>query len=537
MQFDLFLFSALSMPFLIILVAMIGLKWSALKAGSAAFLVTLAGVPFVLGVNLHQLTTDIVPGSVLEAAITSLSILWIIFGALCIYYLQLNSGAIASIQQQLARLHPNPKISALFVAWFFSMFMEGAAGFGTSAALTAPFLVAAGYRPVLAVVLALWGHSLGVTFGAVGTPVITQALLVAESELALTRAVLPYMFPTTLVLAIGLAWGCMRYAPASPESVSSIGDKPQNFSLAAIKFGLLAALSFLFPAALLAYFLGPELPTLVGAIVGAALFTLFTRFSKSSSDQVAATASKQAHDISFARAMAPYGILIALVLITRLIPDVKATLQAVVWQLEWRGYRGTVQYLYHPGSLLFVSFVLGALCQWQSVAAKNGTLVRALGWTLFWALTRALVQALVRVLTVLAALFVMLLLSRVLVHTGAITQLGQTVAAVAGAWWPFWAPWFGILGTFITGSATSSNILFSEFQRSAALASGNSVTPLLGAQTFGAAAGNMICPHNIIAAGATVNLAGNEGRVMRYTLPIAILLATLAGVIAVLMNT
>ncbi|RUO36898.1 L-lactate permease [Aliidiomarina shirensis] len=528
MQFDLFLFSALSMPFLIILVTMIGLKWNALKAGWVAFLITLAGAPVVLGVNLHQLTTDIVPGSVLEAANTSLSILWIIFGALCIYYLQLNSGAIASIQQQLARLHPNPKISALFVAWFFSMFMEGAAGFGTSAALTAPFLVAAGYRPVLAVVLALWGHSLGVTFGAVGTPVITQALLVAESELALARAALPYMFPTTLVLAIGLAWGCIRYAPASAESVSSIGDKPQKFSLAAIKFGVLAALSFLFPATLLAYFLGPELPTLLGAIVGAALFTLFTRFEKPSLGQLNEVASTKLPSTSFIRAMAPYLILVILVLITRLIPDIKAGLQAVVWHWEWRNYHGTVQYLYHPGSLLFVSFVFGGLCQRHSISTKNGTLVRALG--------RAFAQALSRVLTVLSALFVMLLLSRVLVHTGAITQLGQTVAAFAGAWWPFWVPWFGILGTFITGSATSSNILFSEFQRSAALASGNSVIPLLGAQTFGAAAGNMVCPHNIIAAGATVNLAGDEGQVMRFTLPMAALLATLAGTIAVLMN-
>lgn len=524
MQFDLFLLSALSVPFLIILTTMIGFKWSALKAGSVAFLVTLAGVPYVLGINLHLLTTHILPGSVLEAAITSLSILWIIFGALCIYYLQLNSGAIASIQLQLSRLHPNPKVSALFIAWFFSMFMEGAAGFGTSAALTAPFLVAAGYRPVLAVVLALWGHSLGVTFGAVGTPVITQALLVAESELTLTRAVLPYLLPTTFVLAIGLAWGCMRYSPNHAETATA---HSKTFPFAAIKIGSLAAFSFVLPAALLAYFLGPELPTLLGAIIGAGVFTLVASFNKTAvhTPLENTQANSADHKVSFMSAMAPYSILIVLVLITRLIPDIKIALQTVQWQLEWQGYQGAIQYLYHPGTLLFVSFILGSLCQRKSVLPVTAALLKALK------------QAFARVLTVLAALFVMLMLSRLLVHTGAIAQLGQIVAAIAGGWWPFWVPWFGVLGTFITGSATASNILFSEFQRSAALASGANAAPLLGAQTFGAAVGNMVCPHNIIAAGATVNLAGNEGKVMRYTLPMAIVLASLAGIIAVFMNT
>ncbi|MCH8479189.1 MAG: L-lactate permease, partial [Wenzhouxiangella sp.] len=100
------------------------------------------------------------------------------------------------------------------------------------------------------------------------------------------------------------------------------------------------------------------------------------------------------------------------------------------------------------------------------------------------------------------------------------------------AFWPFWAPWFGVLGTFITGSATSSNILFSEFQRSAAEAGGHESIGLLGSQTIGAAIGNMVCPHNIIAAGATVNIQGNEGQVMKYTFPMAAILTTIAGVVA-----
>ena len=502
----------LSLPFLIILIGMVGLKWSALKAGTLALLCTLPLVHLFLNISGYQLTRNILPGSVLEATITSLSILWIIFAALCIYYAQNNSGAIQRIQFQLARLHPDPKVSALFIAWFFSMFMEGAAGFGTSAALTAPFLVAAGYRPVLAVVLALWGHSLGVAFGAVGTPVITQALLVPEPELLLTHAVLPYLVPTTFVLAIGLAWGCMRYGPVKAPAAQ--GDSyPQ-----VLAYGALAAACFLVPAMAMAYWLGPELPTLLGAVVGALLFAFFTTRGKSPSVQTEST--PDTFPGSFARALAPYAILIVLVLLTRLIPDVKAALQAIQWRAQWQGYQGSVQYLYHPGTVLFISFVVGGLLQKQSLHA----------------LYNAMRQAFIRVFFVFAALFVMLLLSRLLVHTGAIGLLGEQVAAIAGNWWPLWAPWFGVLGTFITGSATSSNVLFSEFQRSAAQAAGLPTPTLLGSQTFGAAVGNMVCPHNIIAAGATVNIQGQEGHVMRYTLPMAALLTLIAGGVALLLT-
>lgn len=511
----------LSLPFLVILLAMVVLKWSALSAGVVALLVTVSVIPFQQNIPMPMLFTEIIPGSLLEASTTAASILWIIFGALCIYYAQINSGAIAHIQQWLARLHPNPKVSAFFIAWFFSLFMEGAAGFGTSAALTAPFLVAAGYRPVMAVVLALWGHSLGVAFGAVGTPVITQALLIGETELTLARAVLPFLVPTTVVLALGLAWGCMRYGPAQ-QPVNDAGgfaaehtaDNQLATVVTIIKLGILAAVCFLLPAVLAGYFLGPELPTLLGSALGAVLFVLVIAPKAFTAKSTAVAAPPQS---SLLVALAPYLVLIALVLITRLTPDIKAFLQGFNWRFEWRYFQSTFHYAYHPGTLLLFSFIIGSLIQRQ-------------GRTIVMAAQLALQQ----VIKVFAALLVMLLIARLLVHTGAIHQLGYIAAQAAGNSWPFWVTWFGVLGTFITGSATSSNILFSEFQRSAALAAGHSPIPMLGAQTVGAAIGNMVCPHNIIAAGATVNLAGSEGQVMRYTLPMAALLTGLAGLIALL---
>lgn len=500
------------LPFLVILVGMVGLKWNAAKAGLTAVAITIPIIIGGLGVDIIEFSAHIAPGSLLEAAFMSISILWIIFGALCIYHSQAKQGFTFVVQQALQRLHPNPRVSALFLAWFFSLFMEGAAGFGTSAALTAPFLVAAGYRPVFAVVLALWGHSIGVVFGAVGTPLITQAMLVSMPELALSQATIPFMVLPTLSLCVILSIGAFSFdRPAFADSETYISLRRSSI------LGLFAGITFLIPASFIAFFSGPELPTLLGSVIAAGIFTTALRKYDFSS----LPASKQLAPIQFRElcyALAPYLILILLVLITRLIPEAKLFAEQFTIGFDWNGYQGKVQILYHPGSLLVVSFVAGSFIQRIPAIA----------------ILAAIRETLLKLRTVFAALFIMLFLSRILLHGGAIHVLSLSAVQLAGGSWPFWVAWFGALGTFISGSATASNILLSEFQRGAALSANYPVAPLLGAQSVGAAIGNMVCPHNIIAAGATVQLRGQEGVVMRYTLPVALLLCCLVGVSALL---
>ena len=126
------------------------------------------------------------------------------------------------------------------------------------------------------------------------------------------------------------------------------------------------------------------------------------------------------------------------------------------------------------------------------------------------------------------ALLAMLALSRVMVHSGMIDALAAA-AARAGLLWPLAAPAVGVLGTFVTGSATASNILFSEFQVSTATALSLSPVAMLAAQGFGAAIGNVIAPHNIIAGSATVGLAAREGDILARTAPACALYALAGG--------
>jgi lactate permease len=177
-----------------------------------------------------------------------------------------------------------------------------------------------------------------------------------------------------------------------------------------------------------------------------------------------------------------------------------------------------MQILYHPGTMLLLTFMLAALWQRAPLSMVGSTL-------------NTVVR---RLLPVTVSLVAMLGLSRVMVHAGMIDALATTAAAGVGDLWPLFAPAIGVLGTFVTGSATASNILLTSFQVATAQQLGLSVLGITAAQGFGAAVGNIICPHNIVAASATVNLVGREGDVLRLTVLVTLAYAMLGGVLAML---
>jgi lactate permease len=145
----------------------------------------------------------------------------------------------------------------------------------------------------------------------------------------------------------------------------------------------------------------------------------------------------------------------------------------------------------------------------------------------------AALGALNRLAPVTLALIAMLCLARIMVHGGMASALAES-AALAGAAWPLFAPAVGVLGTFVTGSATASNILFTDFQASAAERLSLPLVPLIASQGFGAAVGNIVCPHNIVAGSATVGIAGREGEVLRMTAAACAAYAIAGGALALL---
>ncbi|MDP1875256.1 L-lactate permease [Phenylobacterium sp.] len=483
---------------------MLGLKWRAGSAGLAGLVVAVGLAWTVFGLGQGQAApfgpAGMSGGALLEAGFTSLSILWIIFPALVLHELQSRSGALLVLREAVGRISPDPRTQVVLIAWFFGLFMEGAAGFGVPVALTAPLLAGLGFPPVRAVVLALLGHAAGVSFGALGTPILAQAELMGASALAIGQE--------TALLNLALGWFLLA------ALIWLAGERPPTVRDGLM--GIAAAVCFYLPFLALALWVGPELPTAGGALIGGGLFALFSARRR----RPEARGRLDLQGRSVVRALLPYGVIVLLVLATRLIGPLAQTLQglAITWSLG-EVFGGRLSPLYHPGGVLAAGLVLGGIAQgrnWGDFAEAAAAAVARLG-------------------PVALALFVMLALSRIMVHSGMIAALAGAAAGSAGIW-PLLAPSIGALGAFVTGSATASNILLTPFQTATAEALDLPQTRMAAAQGVGAGVGNIISPHNIIAGAATVGLKGEEGAVLRQTAGICLFYLAAAGVLAFLLT-
>ncbi|MFA9430704.1 L-lactate permease [Egicoccus sp. AB-alg2] len=547
-------------PILVVLVLMVGRRWAASRAGlvgaALALLIAVTAFDFGRGVPAEAPGAGAYLGTFGEALFTSATILWIVVPALAIHHLQVATGATDRLRLALAGLAADPRLFALLIGWFFALFVEGAAGFGASVALAAPFLVGVGYRPLDAVVVAMLGHAIGVSFGAIGTPVVPQvaATGLTGREIAAATA------------SLHLAAGWLLLAVLVVVASRALGRAPRG---AIWGWALLAGAAFLVPYWLIATFVGPELPTLGGSLIGIAVFVAVlklvgggaarpagappvevpgastaapappierpARGAQTRAEPVrggkavhgreptphggAVTAPPTASEL--ARAAAPYLVLVVLVLLTRLVPAIRDPLVSVelAWELPG-GFAGVFRPLSHPGTLLAVSFLGGAVLQRVGGAA----------------VVRALRTTLAQLGGVTVALVAMLSLARIMVHAGMTQSLAEAAAAAAGGTWPLLAPLVGVLGTFVTGSATASNVLFTDLQVATADALELPLTPMVAAQGYGAAVGNIVCPHNIVAAGATVGLTGAEGEVLRRTMTPALAYAVIGGLLVLLLT-
>lgn len=490
-------------PIVLILALMLGPGWSAARAGLAALAlaVPLAYAVFGFGAAAPAAAFG---GVAAEAAFLAATILWILWPALALHALQQAGGAIDTLRAALARLTQRPALQALLVGWFVALFLEGAAGFGTPIALAAPLLVGLGLPPLQAVVLALLGHAAGVSFGALGTPVLAQVGLTGleAGAIAWRTALLHAMLGPLLMLFFVRTLAASGLAPG-------------------LGWPALAAAAFLLPAFALAALLGPELPTLGAALLGGALFAWALR-----RHAPAAPGVPTAPVPGVLRALAPYALLVALVLLTRAVPPLAEALGSLHWRwgLGQDGsggarFGGQLQPLTHPGTLLFVALVGGAL--WQRVPLHE--------------LRPALAGSARRLLPVSVALLAMLALARLMLHAGMVDALQQAAVQGLGQAWPLLAPALGALGSFVTGSATASNVLFTTLQVQTAEALALPAAALAAAQGFGAAVGNIVCPHNIVAGAATVGLAGREAQVLRHTLVPCLLYLAAGGVLLTLL--
>src|SRR5215813_4676006 len=332
-------------PLALIIFLMAILRWPAANAGLVGLVATVVGAIGFFGfgtrIQVEQGITGALIGTGAEAAFSAVDILWIILPALSLYELQRHSGAIDVIRMGLMSLSSDKTLLAIIIAWFFAAFMEGAAGFGTPIALAAPLLVSLGFTPVVAVALPLIGHVAGTSFGALGTPIFAQAEVsgISGSSIAPPTALLHASLAPLLVFSIVFIAGTGR------------------FQMKYAAWAIVAAVCFLLPYLALAVWVGPELPTLGGALAGGFAFAFILR--RKHAEQAEPLDAR-----SLAIAGLPYAVLVGLILVTRLVPQIRDALRQVV--LEWAlpgPFGGRIEPLYHPGTMLLAGFLFGGLLQ------------------------------------------------------------------------------------------------------------------------------------------------------------------------------
>ena len=541
------------LPIVLCGIFLIGLQWSAKRTMPIVLAVTAALALFVWDMTLNRVSSSIIQGMVI-----TVSVLWIVFGAIFLLNTLKHTGAIAVIRAGFTNVSPDRRVQAIIIAWCFGCFLEGAAGFGTAAAIAAPLLVAIGFPALGAVLMGMMIQSTPVSFGAVGTPIVIGVnkgldtvaisaqlaqqglewgyfLQLITSQVAIMHGVIGTFMPLFMVMMLTRFFG---------------KNKSWREGFAIWPFAIFAGLAFTVPYTLTGIFLGPEFPSLVGGLVS---ITIVVNAAKrgflvpkttwdfepkkswpsewlgklvvSKEDITPALSDKK---MSTVMAWFPYLLVALLLVCSRVLTGFQSLLNSATVDLtsilSEADISASFSPLYLPGGLLLISALVAAAFQTNKPASALNNAFKESGKT------------------VLGAGFVLIFtipMVRIFINSGVnLSDVASMPVASAelfagtfGSVFPLISATIGALGAFIAGSNTVSNMMFSQFQYEAAMSLHISPSLIIAAQAVGAAAGNMIAVHNVVAASATVGLLGMEGATLRRTILPTIYYVLFCGII------
>lgn len=510
-----------------------------------ASLVTL-GATILIAVFVYGMPTVLPIMSATQGALFGLiPICWIILCSVFLYNLTVETGKFAKIKDSIVSITDDRRLQVLLIAFSFSAFLEGAAGFGAPVAISAAILVGLGFNPLKAAGLALVANMSAVAFGAVGSPIIALSGptgIPAGDISSMVGRLLPFislLIPFYIIVIMSGFKKAIEVLPAI--AISGVTFALSQFAVS--------------------NFIGPELTDIIAAVISLASLVLFLRVWKPkqiyrfAEDQTAAAQegnfSKKKKEKSkggVIAAWSPFITLMAMVVIWA-IPAVKLALSgtyagenAILQGLNKIGAFFSIspevpflhnniingegapiaatygiQFLATPGTaILFAAiiskFLLGI--SWKNWVA---TFFKTLNNLKFSLLTIALVVAFAYVMN----------------SSGMITTIALLLAGT-GALFPFFAPMLGYLGGFVTGSCTSANVLFGSLQQQTALSIGMEPVLAVGSNALGADIGKVLSPQSLAVAAGATGLGGQESSIMKFVLKHSLLVLLFASILVML---
>lgn len=461
------------------------------------------------------------------AAFGLLPIGWIILNAIFVYDLTVKTGKFEIVKDTVAGLAADRRIQVLLIGFAFGAFIEGAAGFGTPVAISAAMLIGLGFKPLAAAGLALIGNTAPVAYGALGTPIITLAKVTGLDEMALSAMAgrqLPFfslLVPFWLVGAMSGIRGIKEVWPAC----------------------LVAGLGFAIPQFIISNYFGPSLVDIGAAITCIISLYVLLKFWQPKTVWRFADEREQPHQTakthSFGEAFMawmPWLVLSVFVFIWGL-PAMKAYLNGIsnpTFEVPWlhnlvmkappvakevvpEAAKFSLNWLSATGTGLLLSGIVSGLVLKVSVGELLKTYMGTLHRIRFSLLTIA----------------AMLALGFTTRYSGSDSTMGLAFAST-GWLFPFFSPLLGWLGVALTGSDTSSNVLFGNLQVVSAQQIGMSPILAAASNSSGGVMGKMIDAQSIVVASVATNQHGQEGTILRYVFWHSLALACLVGVVVFL---
>ena len=475
-------------------------------SGDKSSIITLFITAFLAILAFHSPVPDTINSFLYGMLKALVPILFIILMAIYSYNVLLQTKKIEVLKQQFSSISTDKSVQVLLITWGFGGLLEGMAGFGTAVAIPAAILMSLGYRPVFSALVSLIANSVPTAFGAVGVPVIVLAqetglpVIPLSTAVVLQLSVLMFLVPLVITFL------------ADPRMKAL----PKNLVLSVLVGGVSLVAQYL-----AARYVGAETPAIVGAIASIIVIVVLGKLTgRGEEKSVPMTYSGG----EVFRAWTVYVLIMVLILFTSpLFPAVREMLAGVgnssvsfTINGEVRNY--TIQWLTQGGVLLFIGSFIGGLIQGGKV---KDLLV------LLW---RSVVQLRKTIVTVICLVG----FSSIMETSGMINQLAMALSAATGALYPLFAPTIGALGTFLTGSDTSANILFGKLQAGVAGHIGVDPNWLSAANTAGATGGKIISPQSIAIATSACDEQGKEGNILKAALPYALVYVIITGIIVYL---
>lgn len=496
------------LPIIWLIAALSGLKMAGHKACVAALLITA-----VLAVGFWRLNILYAATAVLEGSLNALwPICLVIIAALFTYNLMLRTGAMELVKRMLMGVSKDKRVLALLIGWGFGNFMEGMAGFGTAVAIPASMLVGIGLDPMSAVLGCLVVNSTPTAFGSVGVPTVTLAsvtgldVISLSGNAALIQCILTMLSPFLMVCICGKGIKALK------------GMLPVT---------LISALSFTIPWFLSARAIGPELPNIIGSICSMGCMIAAARiFHKDAAEEYAIQVSEQGEEkapVTVGRGIKAWSsfilIFLFLILTSVLCPPIHHAIEGIKSTVTvYAGEGGnplTFSWINTPGIMIFLAGSIGGLIQGAGLRDMAEVLADTL--KKYW-------KTILTICSVMAT-------AKIMSYSGMISDIAKFLVTAAGPFYPLIAPLIGALGGFVTGSGTSTCVLFGGLQSETAQALGLDAVWMAAANVMGAGIGKMICPQSIAIGTGAIHAAGSESRVLGAVFKYFLLYVVVAGVI------